>query len=145
MGLDMYLTREKDLGELKRGEKKGRLILREHVGYWRKFYALHKYMRENFGGEEDNCVPMALSIEDLRLLLGRLLELKKRMKLDKEGGVANKEVCEELLPSEDGLRSSRMDDYDRYYVKDVDNTISMLRQLIEEDNGDCEYSYLAWY
>ena len=173
MGLDMNLYREVILtdsmklvgrkGEavekiINEGEKdecsKVRPIIHNSVCYWRKFNALHKYFNDHFNNNDnDNCVDMYMGIDDLRKLLLNLKDLRKQIKQDKDGNVINKEVCEEVLPTQAGFFFGGTE-YDEYYVEDIDYTIKKLSGIIEDheklveagvDEYDISYYYRAWY
>lgn len=67
--------------------------------------------------------------------------------------VANPEICEELLPTEEGFFFGGTE-YDEWYVQDIENTISMLKKVIDQHNAlvskgyndyDITYYYRAWY
>jgi len=69
MGLDMYLTGDKyapSFGENKREVVDGYEVesQRLKLGYWRKHWALHNYIEENYS--EDNGGRFYLESEDLR-------------------------------------------------------------------------------
>ena len=173
MGLDMNLYREVILtdsmklvgrkGEavekiINEGEKdehsKVRLVVHNSVCYWRKFNALHKYFNDHFNShDDDNCVDMYMGIDDLRKLLLDLKNLRKQIKLNEDGIVENQEICEEILPPEDGFffGSTALD---KYYVEDIDDTIEKLSGVIDDhaklveagvDEYDINYYYRAWY
>lgn len=170
MGLDMNLHRkvynlkvqpsdektEKANKIINEGQHDGevRFVSDVSVCYWRKFNALHKYFFDNFGkGDEDNCVDMYLEVEDLRKLLALLQDLRKQIKQDEEGTVINKEVCEDILPTQDGFFFGDTT-YDKYYVMDIDDTIKALSAVIKDHEDlvaagvneyDIEYYYRAWY
>ena len=67
--------------------------------------------------------------------------------------VLNPEICEMLLPTEEGFFFGSTD-YDQWYVEDIENTIPMLEQVIKEHKKlveagvkeyDIDYYYRAWY
>ena len=112
MGLDMSLYREVQLkGKMEITDKKLDNVLggdnmrpsvRHEVCYWRKFNALHKYFDDNFNEQDnDNCVDMYMSIDDIIALRDKLEVLRKKIKLG-EGWVMNggsadtKKVGEEI-------------------------------------------------
>lgn len=170
MGLDMNLYRKVYNLELKPSDKKteraeriidegqrdgkSRYINNTSVCYWRKFNALHKYMRDHFGrGGEDNCVDMSLDIEDIKTLVALFEDLLKQIEVGEDGIITNQEVCEEMLPPEDGFffGSTALDSY---YVEDIKDTIEKLNGVIEDhkklikagvEEYDIEYYYRAWY
>lgn len=162
MGLDMSLYREvqmkgkmeitdKKLDEMLGGESM-RPIVKHEVCYWRKFNALHKYFNDHFNEHDnDNCVNMYMSIDDIKELLKLVKKIRGAVKMDGEQ-IANPEVCEEL-PTEEGFFFGSTD-YDKYYVSDLDLTIEQLNKVIEEHGKlieagvaeyDINYYYRAWY
>lgn len=67
--------------------------------------------------------------------------------------VLNTDICEEMLPTEDGFFFG-CTEYDEYYVKDIERTIEELKRIIKEhealvksgvDECDIWYYYRAWY
>lgn len=170
MGLDMNLHRKVFNLKLKpsdekteradkiinEGERDGenRYVSDTSVCYWRKFNALHQYFFDHFGnGDEDNCVDMFLDIDGIRKLLMTLKDLRKQIKQDEDGNVINKEVCEEVLPTQAGFFFGDTA-YDKYYVMDIDDTIKKLANVIDDhaklveagvEEYDIEYYYRAWY
>ena len=67
--------------------------------------------------------------------------------------VLNTDVCEEMLPTEDGFFFG-CTEYDEWYVKDIERTIEELKRIIKEhealvksgvDECDIWYYYRAWY
>lgn len=68
MGLDMYLTGERYLSNLK-GTKHELVTERFRLGYWRKHPNLHGYIVETFADDHDDCREIPLSADDIRLIL----------------------------------------------------------------------------
>jgi len=54
MGLDSYLFRRLQVGELGIGDMKAKIELKVEVGYWRKFWPLHSSMCEILHTYEGN-------------------------------------------------------------------------------------------
>lgn len=76
-------------------------------------------------------------------------------KVYKEKGqvVLNPELCEEMLPTEEGFFFGETN-YDEYYVADIKDTIPMLQKVIDQHKElikkgykeyDITYYYRAWY
>lgn len=163
MGLDMSLYREVQMkGKMKITDKKLDKILGgenmrpsiEHeVAYWRKFNALHSYFNRHFNEQDnDNCVNIYMDIDDIKELLELVKNLKDNIRLEGEK-VLNPEVCEALLPTQEGFFFGSTN-YDKDYVSDLDLTIKQLSKVIAEhkeliDAGveeyDIDYFYRAWY
>jgi len=130
------------------------------VGDWRKANAIHKWFVDNVQEGNDNCRDYGVSREDLQ----KLLELcKKVVKIakTKEGKVANgytigkkgekvyqyekgltitnKKAVAKLLPTQEGFFFGNTD-YDRYYLENVKNTISIIEECLKlPDEWDFEY------
>lgn len=139
MGLDMYLSRRKYIGanyehrnihgEIKifQGEKEIPIDfnkvseIREAVGYWRKANQIHSWFVENVQDGEDDCGSYLVEADKLR----ELLDLCKRVKEDPS-------KADELLPTQEGFFFGDTD-YDEYYYQDIDDTIELLEELLEED------------
>lgn len=126
--------------------------IEEEVGYWRKANQIHKYFVDKCQDGVDDCKPYYVDIADLEDLLDICKEIKEKVVM-KKGKVANgkrltedgwvdiledgeyienPEVCEELLPTEDGCFFGSTA-YDEYYMCDIDNTIKMLDEILKEE------------
>jgi hypothetical protein len=147
MGLDMYLDKrtyvrqwehidaDKQYNvEVTRGgeptninPKKVKYII-EEAGYWRKANQIHRWFVENVQNGVDNCGDYYVSSEKL----AELLELCKRVKADHS-------LAEELLPSASGFFFGGTE-YDEWYFNDIDNTIAVLEEALEDDRADYYYS-----
>jgi hypothetical protein len=71
MGLDMFLYGVKHAGyddrePLVDGFRRVQQVL--ELGYWRKHPDLHGYIVQNFAGGNDNCKPIDLNAEQLKLI-----------------------------------------------------------------------------
>lgn len=170
MGLDMYLNRKRVLSwedQIKMKEEmkveNPVISVEEEVAYWRKANQINKFfMKRDIDGEGRQA---KVDINDLKELLRICKRLKRELKLidgkihtgtkySKEGGVeemyadgkiiANKELAEELLPTEAGFFFGSTD-YDEWYYKQIVETIPVLEKIISEHNDayDMEYSYYA--
>jgi uncharacterized protein YneR len=149
MGLDMYLYKKNYIwqGEWVKPEVKQEVVVKtggevdvkiksnrvkyvvEEVGYWRKANQIHKWFVDNVQKGVDDCGNYWVSREKLE----SLLELCKQIKIDQ-----NKAA--ELLPSQSGFFFGGTE-YDEWYFQDIDNTISILEDVLsDEDADDFEYS-----
>ncbi len=149
MGLDMYLFKktyvkqwEHTLPEklfhvdVKRGDipytsiKKDRVCyIIEEVGYWRKFNALHQWFVDNCQDGVDDCSKEShVSKEQLYELLDILKQIDK-----------DHSLAEELLPTQEGFFFGGTE-YNDYYFQDVEETIKLISNLLEEE-GDGEFYY----
>jgi hypothetical protein len=149
MGLDMYLrkktyvknwdfTEEKDKYEItvkKGGEpaediKTDRIsYITESVGYWRKANEIHRWFVENVQDGNDDCREYYVDKKQLQ----ELLDICKTVK-------ENRENAENLLPTQDGFFFGGTE-YDDYYFEDIDNTIKILEDILNEDTKCSDYYY----
>ena len=100
----------------------------DEIAYWRKFNALHQWFVENLEGV-DNCEYSPVSKEKLEELVKTLEELQKTKNT-------------ELLPTQDGFFFGSTD-YDGRYWEQVDDTISILKNILEDfdfENDQLLYS-----
>lgn len=154
MGLDMYLSKKtyvknsdymspmdrheisiKKGGKVRTDIKCERIsYIVEEVAYWRKFNALHGWFVENVQDQVDDCKSYYVERKKLEELLKVLEEvIQKRNKLED-----NEIVAKKLLPTTQGFFFGS-DDYDEYYYKDVEYTIEVIKECLE--NKDGEYYY----
>lgn len=130
----------------------------ELVGYWRKFNALHSWFVENLADGVDNCQRIPVEIDDLKKLLGTLKEVKSvldkskvvvKVLKDWNGEEYEHKVyqCEdevkELLSPQQGFFFGSYE-IDEWYKQDVEKTIVLLEELLNEDPDDIsDYYYQA--
>ncbi len=146
MGLDMYLNKKTyvqywehngddnyEVKVTKKGEptkinpKKVKYII-EEAGYWRKANQIHKWFVDNVQGGEDNCGEYYVD----RDKLVELLDLCKKVKVDNA-------LAEVYLPSASGFFFGSTE-YDEWYFNDIDNTISILEEVLEDERGEYYYT-----
>jgi len=147
MGLDMYLNKrtyvqqwehqkpeEKYNVEVTKGgetaninPKKVKYII-EEIGYWRKQNQIHQWFVENVQGGVDNCGEYYASLDKLQ----ELLDICKKIQSDNS-------LAEELLPTASGFFFGGTD-YDEWYFNGIDNTIEILKEALEDENGEYLYS-----
>jgi hypothetical protein len=147
MGLDMYLEKrtyvkqwdhqsaeeKHDVVVTKGGQptnidpKKVKYII-EEAGYWRKANQIHRWFVDNVQNGVDNCGDYYVGSEKL----AELLELCKKVKADNS-------LAEELLPSASGFFFGGTE-YDEWYFNDIENTIAVLEEALEDDRADYYYS-----
>lgn len=144
MGLDMWLKRSNYVRNWehdkfshtvtvefqKKGEKKKTkrpdinvknvCAVVEEVMYWRKFNALHNYIVENFADGVDKCQRIDLEIGDIMKIRDVLKEVNE-----------DHSKAEELLPTASGFFFGNTD-YNDWYFNDVEKTLKVLNELIEE-------------
>ena len=139
MGLDMYLNKRSYVQQWDHNEKNHTVTVRfdgkvrkdikrkrityviEEVMYWRKANHIHKWFIDSFG-VEDNCEDIRVSVDDLRILLGKCEEV-----------IANPEQASQILPSSDGFFFGSTD-HDEYYFHQTKETAKELKKLIKEDD-----------
>ncbi len=122
----------------------------EEVGYWRKVNAVHNWFVENIQCGEDDCqYHREVTAEDLRNLIGLCTRVLSTVQLvpgrihtgtvfssegvkktyEKGFVIANKEVCEELLPTVSGFFFGAQD-YNQYYLDDLQDTIKICDEAL---------------
>ena len=147
MGLDMYLNKRtyvqqwehqapKEKYEVvvtKGGEptkikpNKVKYII-EEAGYWRKQNQIHRWFVENIQNGTDDCGEYYVSKADLETLLGLCEKVK-----------ADNSLADELLPGASGFFFGGTE-YDEWYFGGIDNTIEILKEALEDENGEYLYS-----
>ena len=147
MGLDMYLNKrtyvqqwehqkpeEKYNVEVTKGgesaninPKKVKYII-EEAGYWRKQNQIHRWFVENIQNGTDDCGEYYVSKD----ALASLLELCEKVKADNA-------LADELLPGVSGFFIGGTE-YDEWYFNGIDNTIDILKEALEDENGEYLYS-----
>ena len=99
----------------------------EQVAYWRKFNALHGWFIENCAAGVDECQDISVDEEKLKELLETLKEVS-----------SNFTKAEELLPPTQGFFFGS-DEVDEYYKEEVNSTIKIIEDLLEENEQSKEY------
>lgn len=145
MGLDMYLEREIYIGaeydhrnvtgvvEIAVQGKKLNIdfkkisSINEKVGYWRKANQIHNWFVENVQDGEDECQRSYVTTEQLQ-------ELKETC----EKVLADHNLAEELLPCQSGSFFGGTD-YDEWYFRDLEDTVKILEDALENDEGAFYY------
>jgi hypothetical protein len=147
MGLDMYLNKrtyvqrwehnrpeEQYSVEVTKGGKPTKIdpkrvkYIIEEAGYWRKQNQIHRWFVENIQNGTDDCGEYYVSKADLETLL----ELCEKVKADHS-------LADSLLPSASGFFFGGTD-YDEWYYNGIDNTIEILKEALEDENGEYLYS-----
>jgi hypothetical protein len=158
MGLDMYMSKKTyvkqwshnkpedqfNVDVKKGGEpfspiKKERVsYVVEEVAYWRKFNALHNWFVNKCADGVDECQPIYVSEEMMKELLETLHKVKEVYDSnppDKE------EQLDDIFPTSSGFFFGGTE-YDEYYIQEVNETIELIENLLEEEGGD-DYEYQA--
>lgn len=153
MGLDMFLYK----------------VEKEEVAYWRKANEIHAWFERKFGGDDglENCRDYYVEKEDLielRDLCQKILnnavttvrKVKNGDRINKETGkwepiyeegevIDNPEMAQELLPRVNGFFFGDQD-YDKWYIEDLKNTIEQINKVLETTDFDKEHIvYSAWW
>lgn len=117
MGLDQYLY-----------GKKNNIGIEVEIGYWRKSNHIHKWFVDNIQDGIDNCASYTVSKE-------QLIELKEvcQQVLD------NKELAEELLPTQNGFFFGSTE-YGEYYFEELKDTIEIIDKALSLD-----YDYFVYH
>ena len=143
MGLDMYLDREIYIGNDYKEEKDQVVIdvpgvnqskvsaIIEHVGYWRKANAVHKWFVDNVQNGTDDCGRYYVSQENLK----DLLELVNKVLNDKS-------LAGEALPSESGFFFGSTD-LDEWYFEGLEDTKKIIEDALKDDNFSYYY-HSSW-
>ena len=161
MGLDMYLNKRKYVGyandteadittkdtkwnektqsydktEVKNHYKNVNYIIQE-VGYWRKANQIHKWFVDNCCDGSEHYLKLEKLLE-LKELCKKVLDvLNSEYLTDGE----KSEVCEELLPTQQGFFFGTYV-YDDWYKTQIENTI----RIIEDVETDFDESYDRLY
>ena len=147
MGLDMYLNKRTYVQqwEHQKPEHKYEVVVTkggeptnikpnkvkyiiEEAGYWRKQNQIHRWFVENIQNGTDDCGEYYVSKTDLETLL----ELCEKVKADNS-------LADELLPGASGFFFGGTD-YDEWYFNGIDNTIEILKEALEDEDGEYLYS-----
>lgn len=142
------------------------IYVKATVGYWRKANAIHNWFVEKVQDGRDECQESDVSREQLKELLEDCRQVIAASKLEpgavqngyvanaKTGGkmapvleagqvVVNAQVAEEVLPTRDGFFFGGTN-YDQYYIEDVQDTIKILENVLENPEfKDCDFYYRA--
>jgi hypothetical protein len=97
------------------------------VAYWRKANAIHQWFVETCQDGTDDCRRADVSREQLE----ELLNLAKQVKNDPS-------LASDLLPTISGFFFGSTE-YDEHYMKDIDNTIEQLEQVLTTTSNDDWY------
>ena len=134
----------------------------QEVAYFRKFNALHSWMVNNVQGGVDDCDYYEISRDQLNELLDTLHKIKEtavlvnwkevnypideqyKQEIEKYYGdefkiVKNPDVCEDLLPTQDGFFFG-WTLYDEYYIESVSEAIDSFERVSLKDDEVLLYS-----
>lgn len=125
MGLDMYLQRK---------PRKDEDVDVVDLGYWRKANAIHAYFTRNLEDGEDNMRKIPVKRKDL-------VDLKERCIKILAGGP---DVAKELLPTASGFFWGDTD-YGEWYLKDIQDTLNVVSEVLDDWKRTDRVYYFAWY
>ena len=148
MGLDMYLRAEKYVSAYQEPEtlraiakviEANKIIDEESssasvsitVGYWRKANAIHNWFMQYT--DEDDCKPEYVTRKQLVSLLATCAEVK---------AAKDNDVSAQLLPTESGFFFGSTE-YDDWYYHQVDYTINLLENLLQNTDDTWSFEYQA--
>ena len=125
MGLDMYLQRK---------PRKDEEVDVVDLGYWRKANSIHAYFTRDVEDGEDNMRNVHVNKKDL-------MDLKERCIKVLAGGP---EVAEELLPTAAGFFWGDTD-YGEWYLRDIQDTLGIVSEVLDDWKPNDRVYYYAWY
>ena len=101
------------------------------VGYWRKANAIHNWFMQFT--DEDNCRPVYVEREKLV----ELLAICKNILKEKD-----EEIAEDLLPTASGFFFGSTE-YDEWYWYQVEQTITILENILAKTDDNWYFEYQA--
>jgi|LakMenEpi03Aug12_release.lakeMendotaPanAssembly.Ray.scaffolds.fasta_scaffold828240_1 hypothetical protein len=104
----------------------------EDVGYWRKFNALHNWIVIHCADGVDECQDIYVDTDKIEELVSILGKVKN-----------NNDLAEELLPTAEGFFFGGTE-YDEYYFEQVERTLKMFEDLLEEKGSKDFYYRASW-
>ena len=130
----------------------------EEIATWRKANQIHKWFVDNIQDGEDDCKKYYVPDEKLEELLNVCKIVKQEAKLKKgkivngysvtkngdipilEDGeyITNADIIHDLLPNSEGFFFGSQD-YDQWYMMDIDYTIQQLTEALKNKNGSFYY------
>lgn len=100
--------------------------------YWRKVNCVNNWVNKNVGTVE-NCERVEITIEQLK-------ELKETCQKVLE----NNSLADEILPTQSGFFFGSID-YDKWYFNDLEYTISVIDELLKNEEFEGNLYYVAWW
>ena len=106
------------------------------AAYWRKANHIHKWFVEHVQDSVDDCKEYYVSTDTLEELVTICEDVLK-----------DHSLAQELLPTESGFFFGSTD-YDEYYYADIQDTIKMIKPLIDSKNKKMQeisfYYHSSW-
>lgn len=129
----------------------------QNCAYWRKANAIHAWFVENVQNGVDDCGTYLVTREQLEALktacetvlskvqtkeaqvcVGMQYKDGKDTPMMEDGKViTNPEDCAEILPTQGGFFFGSTD-YDEYYIQDLENTVKMITEVLEQTNWETD-------
>lgn len=109
MGLDMYLIgRKRLMGWNYEGKEDGFPLVSKdlELGYWRKFAGLHRYIVDNFGGDDGGAVDIYLDEERLKELI-KMIENEEFIEAEEEW--PDEKILEKIKRESIGILEQALD------------------------------------
>ena len=106
-------------------------VVKLQLAYWHKANQIHKFFVDVCGGGTDECQDIYVDRDDLKDLLGRC-----------ESILEDHSKAEELLPCQSGFFFGSTE-YDQYYFEDLEQTVPILKKILENAPEDWEFEYHA--
>ena len=116
MGLDMCIKRARKVDNNKATDF-------EDVGRWRKVNQIHSWFVQNCQGGVDECQLTLVTKQKLEELLVICMDVSKNKD--------NISLAKKELPTQSGFFFGSTE-YDEYYFQEIDETIEILKKVIEE-------------
>jgi hypothetical protein len=129
--LDWGLPNASDVYE---GSKTITTMIDTECGYFRKFNALHVYLVNHFGDDEDNCQPIYIAKSGVEQILANLKEIQE-----------DHAKAQSIMPTQSGFFFGSTD-YDEWYFAYIDEAITMFTDVLAvlEDEDDCLVYQASW-
>lgn len=135
----------------------GHMRIFQNCAYWRKANAIHAWFVENVQNGVDDCdtylvtrdqlealkeaceiVLSKVQTTDSQVCVGIQYKDGQSTQMMEDGKViTNPDVCEELLPTQGGFFFGSTD-YDEWYIKDLENTVKMITEVLEQTDWETE-------
>lgn len=129
----------------------------QECAYWRKANAIHNWFVQNVqNGVDDRDIYLVtreqleqlkeacemvlaqVQTKDAQVCVGTRYSNRKVSPIMEDGRViTNPEKCAEILPTQGGYFFGSPD-YDEYYIQDVETTIKIITEVLEQTNWDVE-------
>ena len=117
----------------------------QHIGYWRKANQIHKWFVDNIQDGIDDQKIYEISEEELKTLLKICTDIKETCILNDKEMIENVDIPKKLLPTCEGFFFGSYG-YDKNYLLDIEDTISIVSNVLKEVDFDEEVvEYTSWW